>query len=337
MWLRGKPYAAIAVVTVAATIFRCDMIVLLAPMGLQLLLSREVEPFRAIATGAVTAALSLLLSVCVDSVFWGRLLWPEGGVLFFNTVENKSSHWGEMPWHWYGSSAIPRAMHVNLFLCALGAAGVRLDWDSLLVAGPLQQRVRRFVGSGGGEAHALAYYLAPPVIFIALYSILPHKELRFILPVLPLLASPAAIFLHKALPSGGDWLFGAIGLKIEGGLRKKKKKKGYPGLFVALLAMYICVNMVVTEYIFTAAAVVNYPGGAALHRLLNTHIPEAYNRSMKAVYSCHIDEVAASTGVTRFGQENAESWSYGVVYSKEEKVRISTFCPRHSRSNAYSF
>ena len=45
----------------------------------------------------------------------------------------------------------------------------------------------RLPGVGVGIDTRIAPYLAPVVAFVAAYSFLPHKELRFLLPAAPLL------------------------------------------------------------------------------------------------------------------------------------------------------
>jgi alpha-1,6-mannosyltransferase len=70
-------------------VFRCDMAPLVVLMVLQMVVSGRVHVATAMATGIFAGLASLLLTAGVDSLFWGRPLWPEGEVFFFNTVLNK--------------------------------------------------------------------------------------------------------------------------------------------------------------------------------------------------------------------------------------------------------
>lgn len=60
----------------------------------------------------------------------------------------RSGEWGVMPWHWYWTSALPRMLLLGLPL-----------W---LVGGVLDARVRPMA--------------AVAALYVALYSLLPHKE-----------------------------------------------------------------------------------------------------------------------------------------------------------------
>ena len=73
----------------AQVVFRCDMILLVGLVGLHLLATRRIGLPGAVLHGGAAVAASLAASVALDSLLWRRWLWPEGEVLYFNTVLNK--------------------------------------------------------------------------------------------------------------------------------------------------------------------------------------------------------------------------------------------------------
>lgn len=109
-------------------------------------------------------------------------------MLHFNTALNKSAEWGTLPWHWYVSSALPRAL--------LGAG--------LLI--PL-----------GVQDMAMVKLLAPVLCFVALYSALPHKEFRFIIYAVPILDIAAARGLARLLSCRRAGLIGVVLLTASAG------------------------------------------------------------------------------------------------------------------------
>lgn len=75
-------YRCLMLLALAAAIFRCDLLLLIAPVGLTLLWQRRVSFWKAAAVTAAAAALGAILSILVDSMLWRRWLWPEFEVLW---------------------------------------------------------------------------------------------------------------------------------------------------------------------------------------------------------------------------------------------------------------
>ncbi|KAM3733357.1 hypothetical protein ACB098_11G129100 [Castanea mollissima] len=168
-WLKGNFFAALNCLIFATVIFRCDTLLLLAPLGLTLLLMKSISLWEALIRCIGIALLCIGLTVLVDSIMWKRILWPEFEVFWFNSVLNRSSEWGTHSFHWYFTSALPRSLLVAYPLFLLGIL--------------LDRRILPFV--------------LPVFFFIILYSKLPHKELRFIISSVPIFNLSAAIAVTR--------------------------------------------------------------------------------------------------------------------------------------------
>ncbi|OMO69623.1 hypothetical protein CCACVL1_19368 [Corchorus capsularis] len=164
-WMKGSFYTALNYLVFATIIFRCDIVLLLGPIGLELLLTKAISLWKAFKCCILISFLSIGLTILVDSIMWKRFLWPEFEVFWFNSVLNRSSEWGTHSIHWYFTSALPRSLLAAYPLCLLGVL--------------LERRLLPFV--------------LPVVSFVVLYSKLPHKELRFIISSVPIFNLSAAV------------------------------------------------------------------------------------------------------------------------------------------------
>lgn len=269
-WFKGSFYAALNCLIFATVIFRCDMVLLLCPLGLQLLLAKSISLWKALKCCIITAVLCIGVTILVDSIMWKKLVWPEFEVLWFNSVLNRSSEWGTHPFHWYFTSALPRSL---LAAYPLFLVGVSLD--------------RRIL-----------FYSLPVLCFVLLYSLLPHKELRFIISSVPIFNLSAAIAANR--------------------IYNNRKKSFWKLIFVIMLgSLLMSLGCTIISFM---ASYENYPGGYALKKL--HQIGSLVNNTNEQWV--HIDTFSAMNGISRFC-ENDFPWRY----SKEEGIEQEEYSSRN--------
>ncbi|XP_017793777.1 PREDICTED: probable Dol-P-Man:Man(7)GlcNAc(2)-PP-Dol alpha-1,6-mannosyltransferase [Habropoda laboriosa] len=261
-WLKQSHTIFIWSSAAAIIIFRAELAMLLGLFLLYDIANMKLTIPRLLKIAVPAGIFFLMLTIAVDSIFWRRLLWPEGEVFYFNTILNKSSEWGTSPFLWYFYSALPRGLALSYLLIPLG-----MLWDA---------RVRALT--------------VPGIAFVALFSFLPHKELRFIIYVFPLLNVSAAVVCHRI------W--------------ENRAKSPWNGFLALLILGHLVLNALFSMFLLCVASS-NYPGGLAitkLHRL---------EKDCANPVHVHIDILTAQTGVSRFTQTN-DSW----IYSKQENLTI---------------
>ncbi|GAA5795860.1 hypothetical protein HPULCUR_001222 [Helicostylum pulchrum] len=242
--------------TFAGIVFRFEIGILLVILVLTEIYYGRLSFIASIKQMVVTAIISLIITVPLDSFFWNQWIWPEGIVFYFNVILNKSSQWGTLPFYAYFLKFLPRLLLISFPLSALAYV--------------IDNRVKRM--------------LTPMLIYVAIFSCLPHKEWRFIVYTIPVFTVAAAAsitwFINRARRS----------------------------LFYKVVLVGVAVGYVISCMISLSAFQMsrhNYPGGEALFTL---HQIEKDNN-----VRVHLDAETAMTGASLFGQTNP-NW----VYSKNE-------------------
>ncbi|EHK26367.1 glycosyltransferase family 22 protein [Trichoderma virens Gv29-8] len=246
---------AIALLVFATAVFRSELAILLAATGLLLLVNRHLGLREFIVVFIASFVTSLALSVPVDSYFWQRPLWPELAGFYYNAVLGSSSNWGVSPWHYYFTSALPRLL--------LNPLCIPLIWLAL---------------SQPGTSGRVRDLIIPSIVFVAVYSIQPHKETRFIFYAVPPLTAAAAV--------------GANFISSRG------SKSLIYGLATLILAISVLASFAASTAMLLLSSL-NYPGGDAISQLyaITTNVT-----SSSPELFVHADVLTCMTGLTLFGQ-----------------------------------
>lgn len=259
-WLRGRSSLAIWWLTVCAAIFRFETAILLGGVFLVEAASHPRRFGRLLLTAVGSAALAVSATVLVDSHFWGYAVWPEASVFYFNIVQNRSAEWGTLPWSWYFRKALPNA---------------------LLLAYP-------FALFGLVRAKIPRRYALPSLVFLAVFSCLPHKELRFVFYIIPTFNMTAASAIDTLYAEGaGVSSHAACRIGMAG-----SKRRGLQRLLQLVFAALG--GLCLASSIFRAhLSSRNYPGGEAMMWL------QAHEKQHSGV-RVHIDVDTAVSGCSRF-------------------------------------
>lgn len=122
------------------------------------------------------AATFIAFSTAVDSLCSGSLACSSFNFLYYNLIKNIASFYGTHGGLWYFTVGIPTVLGVHIFPFFLGCKDV--------------------ITNKQGKARSVCVVLFFAILWtVVVYSMIPHKEFRFILPLLPMMLFIATVWL----------------------------------------------------------------------------------------------------------------------------------------------
>jgi alpha-1,6-mannosyltransferase len=275
---RRRARLSLILVAIAGIVFRSELALLVATQTIFLLAMDRIRFIQdAVLAGVISLFVGLQLTMGIDSIFWNRVpLWPELDAFLFNVVSGQSSEWGTSPWYFYFLNALPRLLLNPLtYLLAIPVA--------------LRQPATR---------QPSISLLTPTLAFVALYSIQPHKEWRFIIYIIPSLTAVAAL--------GASYLW------------NRRSRSLFASLSSRLLVLSSLAAFLLSNFVLLPASAANYPGAQALNALHHHH--SLYVSDELDGASVYLGNLACQTGVTRFLQQSPGlGWHYDKTEDKALK------------------
>ena len=255
---------AIYLLVLAGIVFRSELALLLTTQLIYLLVQPLTSLQTIIPIGLHSAAIALAISIPIDSYFWQRPIWPELAGFFYNAIQGKSADWGTSPFHAYFTSFLPKLLLNPLI-------------PMFLIPSALYFPANRRSAIG---------LIVPSLAFIAIYSLQPHKEARFIIYVVPPLTACAAL--------GANYIF-------------TRRSRSLINRVLSILIILSIIGSFVASTIMLGISSLNYPGGEALFKLhqivASSNSSSSSGEQTKAVVNVHMDVLACMTGVSRFQQD----------------------------------
>jgi len=152
------------------------------------------ESFWRLLQGAVRSLIVLALQTALDSCFYKKLVCVPLNIVLYNVFSGGSRGpdiYGVEPWHFYVRNL---ALNFNIwFFLALAALPLILIQHMILQKSVSKQTLLRSI-----------VFVSPFYLWLAIFTVQPHKEERFMYPAYPALALNAAIALHILLANFGS-------------------------------------------------------------------------------------------------------------------------------------
>ena len=270
--LRKRYRLSVYLLALTAVVFRAEVAVLLGSVLLyHLYLRRSTLLLRyVVPAGVVGAAVGLLMTVSIDSLFWLQFpAWPELAGFYYNAIQGKSVAWGTSPWWYYFGNVVPR-----------------------LLMNPLAWQLCIPVAVGMKATRQVSIDMLAPVLgFLAVYSVQPHKEWRFVVYVVPCLTAVAAL--------GANWIW-----------TRRAKSILYHFLSVVLVASML--GTFGASLGMLGLSRLNYPGAEALQRV------HSLVEKPGSIVRMHSDTLSCMTGITRFLEDESPLSLVRWVHDKTE-------------------